>query len=49
MYKQLPQSEKVARADFIIQNDGQQSVIRQVVKIHADLLEIFQTKTNQLA
>tara|TARA_B110000046_G_scaffold48575_1_gene53787 strand:+ start:464 stop:1054 length:591 start_codon:yes stop_codon:yes gene_type:complete len=37
MAKQMPQSEKATKSDFIIDNNGQQSVIQQVLKIHADL------------
>lgn len=37
MVKQMPQSEKASKSDFIIDNNGQQSVIQQVLKIHADL------------
>lgn len=35
--KQMPQSEKAAKSDFIIDNNGQQSLIQQVLKIHKDL------------
>ena len=34
MAKQLPEEEKVKRADFIIYNDGEQALIPQVMKIH---------------
>ncbi|RYE34157.1 MAG: dephospho-CoA kinase [Sphingobacteriaceae bacterium] len=37
--KQMPQAEKEAQADFIIQNDTQVLVIPQVLKIHQQLLE----------
>ena len=34
MAKQLPEEEKMKRADFIIYNDGVQALIPQVMKIH---------------
>ena len=34
MDKQMPEAEKVAMADYIIYNDGQQSLISQVLEIH---------------
>ena len=34
MSKQLPEEEKMKRADFIIYNDGEQALIPQVMKIH---------------
>ncbi len=34
MAKQLPEEEKIKRADFIIYNDGNQALIPQVIKIH---------------
>ena len=34
MAKQLPEEEKMKRADFIIYNDGEQALIPQVMKIH---------------
>ncbi len=40
MAKQLPEEEKMKRADFIIYNDGQQALIPQVLKIHQKLCEI---------
>jgi dephospho-CoA kinase len=36
--KQIPEAEKVALADFVIQNDGQLLLIPQVMKIHATIL-----------
>ena len=39
MSKQLPQEEKVLQADFVIQNDGEQSIIQQVLTIHITLLK----------
>ncbi len=38
--KQLPQAEKEAKADFIVQNDANMLVIPQVLKIHEQLLEL---------
>lgn len=38
--KQMPQAEKIAKADFIIQNDPQIMVIPQVLQIHKSLLEL---------
>ena len=35
---QMPEEEKANRADFVIENDGQQMVIPQVLKIHDELL-----------
>lgn len=39
MRHQLPEAEKLALADFVILNDGQNSLIRQVFKTHQALLE----------
>jgi len=39
MNKQLPQSEKVDRADYVILNDGTHSLIQQVLAIHQELKE----------
>jgi dephospho-CoA kinase len=38
MAAQMPEAEKAARADFIINNDGTQSLIPQVLSIHKHLL-----------
>lgn len=38
MDKQMPEAEKVARADFVIQNDGSRSLIEQVIHIHQQLV-----------
>jgi dephospho-CoA kinase len=38
--KQMPQEEKVQRADFVIHNDGEQSLIHQVLSIHQQLLKL---------
>lgn len=37
MARQWSQDEKVAKADFIIHNDGEQLLLPQVLRIHADL------------
>ncbi len=38
--QQLPEEEKVRRADYVIVNDGAQSLITQVLKIHRELCSI---------
>lgn len=38
--KQWPEEKKVALADYIIHNDGQQSLIHQVYRIHRQLLAL---------
>lgn len=47
MDKQLPEAEKVALADFVINNDGQHSLVEQVVKIHRQLTELAQTEISE--
>lgn len=42
MSKQLPESEKVKLADFIIVNDGEQALISQVLNIHQALLQLLE-------
>lgn len=42
--KQMPQAQKEAKADFVIQNDTQMLVIPQVLKIHEQLLELAKLK-----
>lgn len=37
MAKQMPQEEKEKRSDFVIQNNGDESVIAQVMKVHGQL------------
>lgn len=37
--RQMPEEEKISRADFIILNDGQKALIPQVLSIHRQLLE----------
>ncbi len=39
--KQMPQAEKNKYADYIIKNDGNESLIHQVKKIHAKILGVF--------
>lgn len=39
MDKQWPEEKKVALADFVIHNDGKQSLIRQVYQIHQQLIQ----------
>ncbi len=34
MDKQMPEEEKIERSDFVIHNDGKQSLIKQVLEIH---------------
>lgn len=36
---QMPEVEKVKKADFVINNDGQHSLIKEVLKIHHQLLD----------
>ncbi len=38
--RQMPEAEKVAKADFVINNDGQHSLIKQVLAIHQEILEL---------
>lgn len=38
--KQLPDSNKVELADFVIYNDGTQSLIKQVMNVHQALVEL---------
>ena len=42
---QMPQSEKVELADFVIYNDGRGSVIKQVCSIHQQILELSRSAT----
>ncbi len=39
MDKQMPEEEKIEKADFVIYNDGEQSLIRQVLYIHEQLTQ----------
>ena len=43
MSKQLPEEEKLKHADFIIQNDGTQSLLLQIWKIHVELKSLSKT------
>lgn len=43
--KQMPEEEKMKRADFIIYNDHSQPLIEQVLTIHRQLLEISKQNT----
>ena len=36
--KQWPQADKLKRADYIIQNDGDQPLFDQIAKIHLDII-----------
>ena len=38
MMNQWPEEEKISRADYVIYNDLQQSVIKQVLAVHEDLI-----------
>ncbi|MCB0567645.1 MAG: dephospho-CoA kinase [Phaeodactylibacter sp.] len=39
MAKQMPEEEKLKRADFVVYNDGSHSLVRQVWDIHRELIE----------
>jgi len=43
--KQMPDSEKIPLADFIILNDGQAPIVPQILKIHDRLLSIHQKQS----
>ncbi len=38
MQHQWPEEEKLKRADFVLYNDGKQSTIKQVLRLHEDLI-----------
>lgn len=38
--KQMPEEEKLKRADFVIQNDHSHSLIKQVLELHQTFLEV---------
>jgi len=38
MDKQMSEEEKIERSDFVIYNDGEQSLIEQVLKVHRELM-----------
>ena len=42
MSKQLPSSDKRKLADYIIENDGDISLMNQVIEIHLDILKLVQ-------
>ncbi len=39
MAKQMPQEEKIELADYVIVNNGEESLIKQIIDIHIDLIE----------
>ncbi len=43
--KQMPEEEKIAKADYVIYNDGKQLVIPQVLKLHQTFLDLYQAKS----
>ena len=43
MHKQMPEEEKMRLADYVIYNDGQHSLISQVLEIHHALLALTET------
>ncbi len=38
--QQMQDDEKISLSDFVIQNDGSKSLVRQVLEIHAELLKL---------
>lgn len=44
MARQMNEDEKMSRCDFIIRNDGTQSVIAQVLRLHAELTALAAQK-----
>lgn len=42
MSKQMPEDEKLKMADYIIYNDGQQSLLPQVMNIHHELKALYE-------
>lgn len=42
MSKQLPSADKRKLADYIIENDGNNSLVKQVVEIHLEILKLSQ-------
>ena len=42
--KQLPDSRKIELSDYVIYNDNRQSIIKQVMEVHASLLNIAKTE-----
>ncbi len=47
MSKQMPDKEKMDKADYIIVNDGTQSVLKQVLDIHHDLMTQSSTRAQE--
>ena len=45
--KQMPEEEKVKKSDFIILNDGSESLILQIWKIHQQLKSLSQQKNSK--
>ena len=41
MDQQIPEAEKVKRADFVIYNDGQQLLLPQIQRIHRALIQLY--------
>jgi dephospho-CoA kinase len=44
MDRQMPEEEKIKKADFVIYNDGRASLIRQIWQIHHQLLQLAKEK-----
>jgi dephospho-CoA kinase len=40
MARQMPQDVLALKCDFLIQNDNQQSIVKQVLDIHKKLLDL---------
>ncbi len=43
--QQIPEEEKVKSSDFVVDNDGDQMIIPQILKIHQDLLSLVKKNT----
>lgn len=41
MDQQMPETEKAARADFVIYNDGKQLLLPQIQRIHQSLIQLY--------
>lgn len=46
MSKQLPSKDKRQKADFIIENDGQQPIIPQVINLHHVIVELLSSRAS---
>ncbi len=46
MDKQMPENEKIEKADFVIYNDGQKMLIPQIHKIHQELIDFIKHSIN---